>query len=164
MRIGMGYDSHRFAPGDTVMIGGVAIPYEYGIEAHSDGDVLLHALVDALLGASALGDIGQHFPDTDARYSNMSSSQFVTAVMQLLEKYHYRVGNVDATVVLELPKLKAHMTVIREHIANLLDVSISEISVKATTNEKMGFIGRGEGLAATVVVTLFPFTPETKGC
>lgn len=154
MRIGCGYDSHRFMPGDHVMLGGVKIPFTQGVAAHSDGDVLLHAIVDALLGAAALGDIGQHFPDTDPRYAGFSSSDFLREVMDLLQAQHYRVGNVDATVILELPKLNPRIQAIREHLANLLSVSMTQVSVKATTNEKMGFIGRGEGIAAMSVVTL----------
>lgn len=154
MRVGFGYDSHRFIDGNHVMIGGVKIPYHQGVKAHSDGDVLLHALIDALLGAAAMGDIGQHFPDTDPAYQDQSSGFFVAAVRQLLIDSNWTVNNIDATVITEAPKLANHMVGIRQHLADLLEISLDKVSVKATTNEGMGWIGQKEGLAATVVVTL----------
>lgn len=154
MRIGLGYDSHRFTDGDHVMIGGVRIDHCKGVLAHSDGDVLLHALADALLGALALGDIGTHFPDTDAQYANVSSSELIASVMALLVERQYRVVNVDCVVICEQPKLKPHVQSIRAVIARLLKIQIDRVSVKATTNERMGFIGREEGLAAQVNVLL----------
>lgn len=154
MRVGIGYDSHRFAEGDHVPIGGINIPYEKGIKAHSDGDVLLHALVDALLGAAALGDIGSHFPDTDPRFKNMHSSGFVEHTLNLLKQHHLQLSNMDATIIAEAPKLSKHIPEIRNHLSSLLQIPITQISVKATTNEMMGWIGRGEGLAATVIVSL----------
>ncbi len=154
MRIGFGIDSHAFAKGDHVMIGGVRVPHNKGVRAHSDGDVLLHALVDALLGAAALGDIGQHFPDTDPQFANASSDMFVTHTINLLSEKKYSINNVDATVILEAPRLAQHIPVMRNTIAELLQLPIDCVNVKATTNEKMGWIGRGEGLSAHVVVLL----------
>lgn len=154
MRVGIGYDSHRFAEGDHVPIGGVRIPHVRGVKAHSDGDVLLHALVDAMLGAAALGDIGSHFPDSDPQFANMPSSGFVEHTVSLLKEHHYHISNLDATIIAEAPKLSMHISTIRDHLSNLLQIPITQISVKATTNEQMGWIGREEGLAAMVVVTL----------
>lgn len=156
MKVGIGYDSHRFTEGDHIFIGGVKIPCLYGIKAHSDGDVLLHALVDALLGAAALGDIGTHFPDTDSKFKGMDSSYFLIETMHLLKQHHLELNNMDATVIAEKPKLNSHISLIREHLADLLQLPITRISVKAKTNEKMGWIGREEGLAATVIVSLVP--------
>jgi 2-C-methyl-D-erythritol 2,4-cyclodiphosphate synthase len=154
MRIGYGYDAHRFIDGDHVMIGGVKIPYHQGIEAHSDGDVLLHAIGDALLGAAALGDLGRHFPDSDPAYANISSRQLLEKIKQLLQEKKYRVGNIDATVILEAPKLAKYIDAMRQQIADVLEVSIDHVNVKATTQEKMGWIGAQEGLAAHAVVLL----------
>lgn len=154
MRVGIGYDSHRFTEGDHVPIGGVKIQHDKGIKAHSDGDVLLHALVDAMLGAAALGDLGSHFPDTDPRFANMQSSGFVEHTLKLLKEHNLQLSNMDATIIAESPKMAPHISSIREHLSELLQVPITQISVKATTNEKMGWIGRSEGLAATVIVTL----------
>ena len=154
MKVGIGYDSHRFTEGEHVFIGGVKIPCRYGVKAHSDGDVLLHALVDALLGAAALGDIGTHFPDTDPRYQGMDSSYFLKETMELLKQQHLELNNMDATIIAETPKLITYIPTIREHMADLLQLPITRISVKAKTNEKMGWIGREEGLAATVIVSL----------
>ncbi len=154
MKIGFGYDSHTFTDGDCITIGGEKIPFEHGIQAHSDGDVLLHALCDALLGAAGLGDIGKHFPDSNPEYRNYDSSEFVKQVLEDLEKNGFRVGNVDCTVVAERPKLANHRSVIENNLGQLLKVSIENVNVKATTNEGMGFIGRGEGIAAFVVVLL----------
>lgn len=154
MRVGIGYDSHRFDEGDHVPIGGIKISHTHGVKAHSDGDVLIHALIDAMLGAAALGDIGSHFPDTDPHFKNVESSQFLLHVVELLKQHHLQLTNMDATIVAEAPKLASHITTIRENLAELLQVQITQISVKATTNEKMGWIGRGEGLAATVFVAL----------
>lgn len=154
MRIGCGYDSHRFIEGDHVMIGGVKISHTKGIKAHSDGDVLLHAIGDALLGAAALGDLGRHFPDTDDTFRDISSSKLIQKIMQRISEKNYKVGNVDATVIAENPKLLKHIEKMREHIATLLNIPISNVNIKATTNEKMGWIGREEGLAAQAVVLL----------
>ena len=153
MRVGIGYDSHRFAEsGDHVMIGGVSIPHKQGVLAHSDGDVLLHALCDALLGSLALGDIGRHFPDTDARFKDCSSLSLLQHVANLITEKGYVVSNVDGVIICEQPKLAPHIELMRKRIASVLSVATEQISVKATTNERMGFTGRGEGLAAQVVV------------
>lgn len=154
MRVGIGYDSHQFTDGDSLHIGGVEISHTHGVKAHSDGDVLLHALVDALLGAAALGDIGTHFPDDDPRYKNNSSSDFVLHAIDLLKQQNLQLNNLDATIITESPRLKEHILAIRTHIADLFQVPMTEVSVKATTNEKMGWIGRQEGLAAMVVVSV----------
>jgi len=156
MRIGFGYDAHRFTDGDYVIIGGVKIPYKKGIQAHSDGDVLLHAIGDALLGAAALGDLGQHFPDTDPRFKSAESSSLIEHIMSLLQEKNYTVLNIDATVITENPRLSKYIDSMRQTIAQLLRISVDEVNVKATTNEKMGWIGRGEGLAAQAVVLLSP--------
>lgn len=155
IRIGFGYDAHRFIDGECIFLGAEKIPYSKGIDAHSDGDVLLHALCDALLGAAALGDIGKHFPDSDPKYNNIDSSTLVENVMQILQKKHYKVGNVDSTIILENPKLVSHIPFMQKNISALLKISMEDVNVKATTNEGMGFIGRGEGIAANVVVTLY---------
>jgi len=154
VRIGFGYDSHRFNEGDYIIIGGEKIAFNKGVEAHSDGDALLHALCDALLGAAAMGDIGKHFPDDDPEFANIDSSELVKRVVKLLKDKQYVVGNVDSTVILEKPKLATHIPMMQKNICSLLNVSIDNVNVKATTNEGMGFLGRGEGLAAYVAVTL----------
>lgn len=154
IKIGFGYDSHCFTQGDYVMIGAEKIPFDQGIEAHSDGDVLLHSICDALLGAACLGDIGKHFPDNDPAYKNIDSSSLMKNVMAELKKLNYTVGNVDCTVILEKPKLAEHIQNMQNNISKLLNISVSSVNVKATTNEGMGFIGRGEGIAAFAVVTL----------
>ena len=154
MRVGMGYDSHRFVAGDHVFIGGVRIPCRYGVMAHSDGDVLLHALVDALLGAAVLGDIGTHFPDTEAQFKHKDSCYFVMTTMNLLKQQHLQLCHMDATIIAETPKLMPYIPAIREQISDLVQLPMTHISVKAKSNEKMGWIGREEGLAAMVVVSL----------
>jgi len=154
MRIGMGYDSHRFIDGDYIMLGGEKIPFDKSLDAHSDGDALLHALCDALLGAAALGDIGKHFPDNDPKYKNIDSRSLLENVMLELGKKNYQVGNVDCTVIVERPKLSPYISAIQENISSLLSIASSDVNIKATTNEGMGFIGRGEGLAACAVVTI----------
>lgn len=154
MRIGIGYDCHQFIAGDHAMIGGVRIPHDRGVKAHSDGDVLLHALADAMLGAAALGDLGQHFPDTDPAYRNFSSEQFVVAIDGLLQERGFVISNIDSTVIAERPKLKPHVPDIRHSIARMLQLPVSQVSVKATTHETMGAFGRGEGLAAQVVILI----------
>ncbi|HEY0335339.1 MAG TPA: 2-C-methyl-D-erythritol 2,4-cyclodiphosphate synthase [Stenotrophomonas sp.] len=153
-RVGQGYDVHAFGPGDHVMLGGVRVPHDHGVLAHSDGDVVLHALCDALLGALALGDIGQHFPPSDPRWKDADSSQFVRHCDALLSERGWRVGNVDVTVICERPKVGPHAAGMREHIAGLLAVEADRVSVKATTSEKLGFTGRAEGIAAQAVVLL----------
>lgn len=155
-RIGQGIDVHRFGEGDHVTLGGVRIPHDQGLVAHSDGDVALHALCDAILGALAMGDIGHHFPDTDASYKGADSRQLLRHVASLLPARGYRVGNADITVLAERPKLAPHIALMRERIAADIGVSVDEVSVKATTTEKLGFVGRREGIEAHAVVMLLP--------
>jgi len=154
MRIGSGIDVHAFGPGDFVMLGGVRVAHTHGVVAHSDGDVVLHALTDALLGAAGLGDIGQHFKDTDPRWKGEDSKRFVRAVMDMLRDRKLRVGNADITVLAERPKLSPVRDAIRGELAQLLQVGIEQVNVKATTTEKLGFLGRSEGIAAQAVVLL----------
>lgn len=154
LRIGQGLDVHAFTDGDFVTLGGIQIAHTHGIKAHSDGDVLLHALSDALLGALALGDIGQHFPDTDEAYKGADSKVLLQHVYELVKSKGYELINADMTVICELPKLSPHNLAMRECIAGVLDVSVDCISIKATTNEKMGYLGRGEGIFASSVVLL----------
>ena len=155
-RIGHGIDVHRFGPGDSVTLGGVVIPHDQGLVAHSDGDVALHALCDAILGALALGDIGQHFPDTDASFSGADSRGLLRHVVGLMRARGYRVGNADITVLAERPKLMPHIPLMRERIAADLGADAEDVSVKATTTEKLGFVGRREGIEAHAVVILLP--------
>lgn len=154
MRIGQGYDVHAFGPGDHVVLGGVRIPHERGVLAHSDGDVVIHALCDALLGALALGDIGQHFPPSDARWKGADSRQFLRHCAGLVRGQGYVLGNADLTVVCERPKIAPHAPAMRAHLAADLGADPGQVSIKATTSEKLGFTGRGEGLAALAVVLL----------
>jgi 2-C-methyl-D-erythritol 2,4-cyclodiphosphate synthase len=154
MRIGFGYDAHRFAEGRTLKLGGVTIPYERGLVSHSDGDAALHALCDALLGAAALGDIGSHFPDSDAAYSNIDSRVLLRRVVELVVRNGHRIGNVDVTILAQAPKLAPYIGAMRETIAGDLGVPLERVSVKATTTDRMGFVGRAEGIAAQVVVLL----------
>lgn len=154
MRIGHGFDAHQFCDGNEITLGGVVIPHTHGIAAHSDGDVILHALCDALLGATALGDIGQFFPSSDERYAKMNSSEFVREVYSKVKEQAYCVGNVDITLIAEAPKLSPYREQMRNNIADLLDVELRAVSVKATTTDKLGFCGRKEGLAAHAVVLL----------
>jgi 2-C-methyl-D-erythritol 2,4-cyclodiphosphate synthase len=154
MRVGSGLDIHAFGPGDSVMLGGVRVPHELGVLAHSDGDVLLHALVDALLGAAGLGDIGQHFPDTDARWRGAASSQFVAATMQQFARLQLRVVNADLTLLAQAPKITRYREQIRHNVAVLLALEDHCVNLKATTTEQLGFIGRREGLAAMATVLI----------
>lgn len=154
MRIGQGFDAHKFGPGDKVVIGGVVIPHEQGIQAHSDGDVLLHALCDALLGAAALGDIGQHFPDNDPQYRNANSRQLLQMVSAKLRAAGWQVENCDGTVIAQQPRLARHIPDMVKNIAEDLGIGENCVSVKATTTEQMGFTGRGEGIAAQAVALL----------
>lgn len=154
MRIGCGTDVHAFGPGDSIMLGGIRVPHSRGIVAHSDGDVVLHALCDALLGAAALGDIGQHFRDTDPKWKGADSRHFVQTVMELLHARGLRVGNADVTVMAEAPKVGPIRDEMRRQIAQLLDVPEERVNVKATTTEHLGFLGRAEGIAAQAVVLL----------
>ena len=154
IRIGHGFDVHRFGPGNAVVVGGVRIDHDAGIVAHSDGDVAVHALCDALLGAAALGDIGKHFPDSDPAYTDAASTKFLAHVRALLDERGYRVANVDITVIAEAPRLAPHIAAMRANIADALAVRPSAVSVKATTTEGLGLVGRREGLAAHAVAVI----------
>jgi 2-C-methyl-D-erythritol 2,4-cyclodiphosphate synthase len=154
VRVGQGFDVHRFGPGDHVMLGGIRIPHDQGVEAHSDGDVVLHALTDALLGAATLGDIGHHFPDKDPQWAGADSSDLLRRVLRDVKAAGWQPVNVDCTILAERPRIAMHVPAIREHISDVLDISVSAVSVKATTMERMGFIGQGEGLAAMAVALL----------
>ena len=156
MRIGHGYDVHRTCKGDHIVMGGVTISHDRGLEAHSDGDVLLHAICDAVLGALAAGDIGHHFPDTDPANAGIDSRELLRRVAALMTEAGYRVGNLDSTIVAEAPKMAPHIEAMRANIAADLGASASAVNVKATTTEQLGFAGRGEGIAAHAVVLLEP--------
>ncbi len=154
MRIGHGFDAHRFIEGDHLFLGGVRIPHYSGIEAHSDGDVILHALCDALLGAAGLGDIGEHFPPTDPQYKGMDSRKFVHIVKQLLTQKHWQVNNVDITLVAQMPRIKDFKLEMKNNIALDLGISSDQVNIKGTTTEKMGYLGREEGIAAYAVALI----------
>ncbi len=154
MRIGHGYDVHRFTQGDYIMLGGVKISHHQAFKAHSDGDVLIHAVCDALLGAAALGDIGQHFPDTSEQYKDIDSRILLKHVYQLIEQQGLQLANLDCTIIAQAPKMSAHIERMRENLSNDLTCEISQINVKATTTEKLGFAGRQEGIAVHAVVLL----------
>lgn len=154
MRIGHGYDVHRFGEGDFITLGGVRIPHQFGLVAHSDGDVLLHALSDALLGACALGDIGKHFPDTDPQFKGADSRALLRHVLSLVEAKGWKVENVDTTIIAQAPKMAPHIQSMRETIAADLKVELDQVNVKATTTEKLGFTGREEGIAVHAVALL----------
>ena len=156
MRIGMGYDVHRLTEGRDLILGGVKIPYEKGLLGHSDADVLLHAVMDALLGAAALGDIGKHFPDPDPAYKGIPSLKLLEHVGELLEKEGYTVGNIDATIIAQRPKMAPHIPIMRKNIAEVLRIEESQINIKATTEEGLGFTGSGEGISSQAVCLLFP--------
>ena len=156
VRIGQGYDVHAFGDGDHVMLGGVRVPHARGVLAHSDGDVVLHALCDAMLGALAMGDIGVHFPPSDDRWRGADSRMLLRHCNALLAERGWRVGNADVTVVCERPKVGTHAAAMRENIAADLGIGVEDISVKATTSERLGFTGRGEGIAAQAVCVLLP--------
>jgi 2-C-methyl-D-erythritol 2,4-cyclodiphosphate synthase len=156
MRIGQGYDVHAFGPGDHLVIGGVRIGHTHGIVAHSDGDVVIHALCDAIFGALALGDIGQHFPPSDDRWRNADSRTFLRHAAHLMKQKQHFLGNADVTVVCERPKIASHAAAMRANLAADLACDLDRISIKATTSEKLGFTGREEGIAAHAVVLLVP--------
>jgi 2-C-methyl-D-erythritol 2,4-cyclodiphosphate synthase len=151
---GIGYDCHRFAAGRRLVLGGVEIPHERGLEGHSDADVLTHAVIDALLGAAGLGDIGEHFPDTDPRYRDADSLELLETVLTTVIAAGFEVENVDSTVIMQAPKLGPHRQEIRERLALALNLPVGRVNVKATTGEGMGFVGRGEGVAALAVASL----------
>ena len=151
MRIGQGYDVHKLTEGRKLIIGGVEIPYEKGLLGHSDADVLLHAIMDALLGAAALGDIGRHFPDTDEAYRGADSLMLLSRVGEMLLDKMYFIQNIDATIIAQAPKMSPHIDKMRENIADALEIDISQVNVKATTEEGLGFTGKGEGISAAAV-------------
>ena len=155
MRIGSGYDVHKLAEGRDCIIGGVKIPYEKGLLGHSDADVLLHAIADALLGAAALGDIGRHFPDSDERFAGADSRVLLAEAMKRVAREGYVVGNVDATIIAQAPRMAPHIDAMKSHLAADLGVDVSQVNIKAKTNEKLGFLGRKEGIAAEAVVLLY---------
>lgn len=161
MRIGQGYDVHALASGRKLIIGGVEIPYEKGLAGHSDADVLLHAVCDALLGAAALGDIGSHFPDTDARYRGADSRVLLRAVRQLVQDSRWSISNVDATIIAQAPRMAPYVAAMRANIADDLGIPVNAVSVKAKTTERLGFEGRGEGIAAQAVALLLPVVDGT---
>ncbi|MBK8453841.1 MAG: 2-C-methyl-D-erythritol 2,4-cyclodiphosphate synthase [Thiofilum sp.] len=154
MRIGHGYDVHAFREGDFIVLGGVQIPHTHAFKAHSDGDVLIHAICDALLGACALGDIGKHFPDTASEYKNIDSRILLRHVFSLVQEKGYKLGNLDGTIIAQAPKMAPHINAMRESLAADLQCSIEQINVKATTTERLGFEGRKEGISAHAVVLL----------
>lgn len=154
MRIGTGYDVHRLVEDRALVMGGVVIPYEKGLLGHSDADVLLHAIMDALLGAAALGDIGKHFPDSSEKYKGVSSMELLKAVKQMLDEELYIVENIDATIIAQKPKMAPYLQEMRENIAGVLQIDVSQVNVKATTEEGLGFTGAGEGIASQAVCLL----------
>lgn len=154
MRVGMGYDVHKLTENRDLILGGVKIPWEKGLLGHSDADVLIHAVMDALLGAAALGDIGKHFPDTDPAYKGISSLKLLSHVMELLKKNGFSVGNVDAVIIAQKPKMAPHIPKMRENLAEAMGISRDRVNVKATTEEGLGFTGRGEGIASQAVCLL----------
>ena len=154
MRIGMGYDVHKLTEGRKLIIGGVEIPYEKGLLGHSDADVLLHAIMDALLGAAALGDIGRHFPDTDPAYKGISSLNLLEHVGALLEEHYFLIENIDATIIAQAPKMRPFIDMMRKNIADTLHIDLSQVNVKATTEEGLGFTGSGEGISSQAICLL----------
>lgn len=156
MRVGMGYDVHRLVEGRDLIIGGVKIPYEKGLDGHSDADVLLHAVMDALLGAAALGDIGKHFPDTDPEYEGADSVRLLKQVGGLIEEAGYLIENIDATIIAQRPKMRDYIDTMRENIARALGIEINQVNVKATTEEGLGFTGEGAGISSQAVCCLEP--------
>ncbi len=157
MRLGMGYDVHRLVEDRKLIIGGVEIPYEKGLLGHSDADVLLHAIMDALLGAAALGDIGKHFPDTDPKFKGADSRALLREVGKMLEEHSFLIENIDATIIAQAPKMRPHIDTMRQNIADDLGIDISQINVKATTEEGLGFTGSGEGISSQAICCLSSF-------
>lgn len=172
MRIGMGYDVHKLVADRKLIMGGVDIPYEKGLLGHSDADVLVHAIMDALLGASALGDIGKHFPDTDPQYKGISSIELLKHVGRLLDENLYIIENIDATIIAQRPKMRPHIDQMRQNIADALKIDVDQVNVKATTEEGLGFTGSGEGISSQAICLLekmtnlssFDVTPSEGGC
>ena len=168
MKAGIGYDVHRLVEGRKLILGGVDIPYEKGLLGHSDADVLLHAIMDALLGAAGLGDIGRHFPDTDDRYKGISSLELLKHVGELLEENLYVIGNIDAIIIAQRPKLAPYREQMAENIANTLGISVSQVNIKATTEEGLGFTGSGEGISSQAIafletITNYSYNPLQDG-
>lgn len=171
MRVGMGYDVHKLVEGRDLILGGVKIPYEKGLLGHSDADVLVHAVMDALLGAAALGDIGKHFPDTDSAYKGADSMKLLEHVGKLLEEKWYFIENIDATIIAQKPKMAPHIEQMRKNIADRLKLSMDQVNIKATTEEGMGFTGEGKGISAQAICMLSQaanyvdhFSQEENGC
>ena len=162
MRVGLGYDVHRLTEGRDLILGGVHIPYEKGLLGHSDADVLVHAIMDALLGAAALGDIGKHFPDTDDRYKGISSLELLAHVRSLLEEHLYVIENIDATIIAQRPKMAPHIQEMRENVAEVLGVDVDQINIKATTEEGLGFTGNGEGISSQAICAIEKLTNLTS--
>ena len=154
MRVGMGYDVHKLVPGLPLIIGGIQIPYEKGLLGHSDADVLTHVIMDALLGAAALGDIGKHFPDTDAKYKGISSILLLKEVAELLEEQQFIIENIDATIIAQQPKMRPYIDEMRQTLADALNIQIDQINIKATTEEGLGFTGSGEGISAQAICAI----------
>lgn len=154
MRVGMGYDVHRLVEDRKLIMGGVTIPYEKGLLGHSDADVLLHAIMDALLGAAALGDIGKHFPDSDEKYKGISSLELLKHVGKLLDENNYIIENIDATIIAQKPKMRPYIDQMRQNIADILKLDINQVNVKATTEEGLGFTGNGEGISSQAICSL----------
>jgi 2-C-methyl-D-erythritol 2,4-cyclodiphosphate synthase len=157
-RIGFGYDAHRLVEGRPLILGGVEISHDFGLEGHSDADVLIHAIIDAVIGALGMGDIGQHFPDTDPAYENIASLSMLETVSGWVKREGFRLNNLDATIVAERPKLAPHLSSMREKVAGILETSVKQVNIKATTTEKMGFCGRNEGIESFAVVSLIADT------
>lgn len=172
MRVGMGYDVHRLTEGRKLILGGVEIPFEKGLLGHSDADVIVHAIMDALLGAAALGDIGKHFPDTDPKYEGASSIRLLEHVGELLDENGYIIENIDATIIAQKPKMRPHIDQMRENIARALNIEADQVNVKATTEEGLGFTGTGEGISSQAICAIEKYTnyrsvdveAETAGC
>ena len=158
MRVGMGYDVHRLTENRDLILGGVKIPYEKGLLGHSDADVLLHAIMDALLGAAAMGDIGKHFPDTDPAYEGASSMKLLEHVGELLEEENYQIINIDATIIAQRPKMAPHIPQMVENVARVLKLEKNQVNIKATTEEGLGFTGTGEGISSQAICALMPIT------
>ena len=154
IRIGTGFDVHALVPGRDLILGGVHVPHDRGLDGHSDADVLIHAIGDAILGALALGDLGRHFPDTDPKWKGADSRKLLRRIVALMTERGYAIGNVDATIIAQAPKLAPHVGAMRQHLAADLECTLDDVSVKATTTEKLGYTGRGEGIAAQAVVLL----------
>lgn len=154
IRVGSGYDVHAFTPGRPLILGGVTIPSTLGLAGHSDADTVIHAVVDALLGAAALGDIGQHFPSSDSRWKDQPSTVFLTYTLELLGQHKWQISNIDATIIAERPRMGPHIPAMRAHLAAQLHLKIDQVSVKATTTDGLGFTGRGEGIACSAIALL----------